>query len=138
MVDGHGRVGGCEDVYAAGDVTSFPIKQGGIAAQQAGAAARAIAADAGAPVTPEEFRPVLRGLLLTGTGARFLRSEPAGGRGDVSEVSRRLLWWPEMKVAGEYLSHYLSREAEPVRAGEPLPADAIPVEVDLTKVPGGR
>ena len=137
-VDAYGRVSGCEGVYAAGDVTSFPIKQGGIAAQQAGAAARAIAADAGAPVTPEEFRPVLRGLLLTGTGARFLRSEPAGGRGDVSEVSRRMLWWPEMKVAGEYLSHYLSREAEPVRSDEPLPADAIPVELDLTKVPGGR
>ena len=41
-------------------------------------------------------------------------------------------------MAGEHLSHYLSREAEPVRAAEPLPADAIPVEVDLTKVPGGR
>ena len=134
-VDGHGRVRGCESLFAAGDVTSFPIKQGGIAAQQADAAARAIAAGAGAPVTAEEFHPVLRGLLLTGSGARFLRAEPAGGRGDVSEVSRRMLWWPEMKVAGQYLSHYLSREAEPVRASEPLPADAIPVELDLTQVP---
>jgi sulfide:quinone oxidoreductase len=137
-VDPYGRVNGFEGVYAAGDVTAFPIKQGGIAAQQAGVAARSIAADAGAPVTREEFRPVVRGLLLTGTGARFLRSEPAGGSGDVSEVSRRMLWWPEMKVAGEHLSHYLSREAEPVRAAEPLPADAIPVEVDLTEAPGGR
>ena len=124
-------------MYAAGDVTVFPIKQGGIATQQADAAARAIAAEAGAPVTPEEFRPVLRGLLLTGKGARFLRSEVAGGRGDVSEVSRRMLWWPEMKVAGEYLSHYLSREAEPVRPADPLPADAIPIEVDLSEIPSG-
>ncbi len=131
-VDAYGRVTGCDAVYAAGDVTSFPVKQGGIAAQQAGAAARAIAADAGAPVTPEEFRPVLRGLLLTGKGARFLRSKPTGGGGDVSEVSRRMLWWPEMKVAGEYLSHYLSRGTEPVRPADPLPPDAIPVEVDLT------
>ena len=136
-VDGTGRVRDLDRVYAAGDVTSFPIKQGGIATQQADAAARAIAADAGAPVTAEDFRPVLRGLLLTGEGARFLRSEVAGGRGDVSEVSRRLLWWPEMKVAGRYLSHYLSREAEPVRQSEPLPPDAIPVELDLTGIPSG-
>jgi sulfide:quinone oxidoreductase len=136
-IDAHGRVRGCEDVYAAGDVTAFPIKQGGIAAQQADAAARAIAVDAGAPVTADEFRPVLRGLLLTGTGARFLRSVPAGGQGDVSEVSKRVLWWPEMKVAGQYLSHYLSREAEPVRPAEPLRADAIPVEVDFSQHAGG-
>lgn len=134
-VDGNGRVRDCEHVYAAGDVTSFPIKQGGIATQQADAAARAIAAHVGAPVKAEEFRPVLRGLLLTGEGARFLRSEVAGGQGDVSEVSRRMLWWPEMKVAGRYLSHYLSREIDPVRPAEPLPADAIPVELDLTRAP---
>ena len=29
-VDGHGRVKGVEDVYAAGDGTNFPIKQGGL------------------------------------------------------------------------------------------------------------
>ena len=134
-VDGNGRVRGCEHVYAAGDITSFPIKQGGIAAQQADAAACAIAAHAGAPVKAEEFRPVLRGLLLTGQGARFMRAEVSGGRGEASEVSRRMLWWPEMKVAGQYLSHYLSRQIEPVRPAEPLPADAIPVEVDLTQAP---
>jgi sulfide:quinone oxidoreductase len=136
-VDASGRVRDVERVYAAGDVTNFPIKQGGIATQQADAAASAIAAAAGAPVTSDEFRPVLRGLLLTGEGARFLRSEVSGGRGDVSEVSRRLLWWPEMKVAGKYLAHYLSREAEPVRPGDPLPADAIPVEVDLSEAHTG-
>ena len=37
--DGHARVHGVADVYAAGDVTAFPIKQGGIACQQADAAA---------------------------------------------------------------------------------------------------
>ena len=56
---------GVEDVYAAGDITAFPVKQGGIAAQQAEAAAESIAADAGAD-SPGPFRPVLRGLLLTG------------------------------------------------------------------------
>src|SRR5215218_203826 len=31
--DEHGRVAHLEDVYAAGDLTQFPVKQGGIAAQ---------------------------------------------------------------------------------------------------------
>ena len=136
-VDVTGRVRDTDRVYAAGDVTDFPIKQGGIATQQADAAARAIATEAGATVTAEDFRPVLRGLLLTGEGARFLRAEVSGGRGDASKVSRRLLWWPEMKVAGRYLSHYLSREAEPIQPADPLPADAIPIEVDLSEISSG-
>ena len=43
-VDRHGRVQGVQDVYAAGDATHFPIKQGGLACQQADAAAESIAA----------------------------------------------------------------------------------------------
>jgi sulfide:quinone oxidoreductase len=78
-VDGRCRVGTEVDVYAAGDATQYPLKQGGIAAQMADVAAAEIAALAGAPVEPEPFKPVLRGLLLTGTAARFLRSE-LGGR----------------------------------------------------------
>ena len=135
--DQHGHVRGCEDVYAAGDVTDFPVKQGGIATQQADTAARAIAVRAGAPVEAEPFRPVLRGLLLTGDGARFMRSQIAGGHGDSSDVSTRMLWWPETKVAGQYLSHYLSRGTEPVRPADPLPADAVPVEVNLTHAQSG-
>ena len=33
-VDHHGRVDGLDGVYAAGDATNFPIKQGGLATQQ--------------------------------------------------------------------------------------------------------
>ena len=62
-VDLHGRVRGLEDVYAAGDATTCPIKQGGVAAQQADAAAEAIAARLGRDLDPRPFRPVLRGLL---------------------------------------------------------------------------
>ena len=65
-MDLHGLVHGEQDVYAAGDATESPIKQGGVATQQADAAAEAIAARAGAEVDPQPFRPVLRGLLLTG------------------------------------------------------------------------
>ena len=38
--DAHGRVLGMRDVFAAGDATAFPIKQGGLAAQQADARCR--------------------------------------------------------------------------------------------------
>ncbi len=42
--DSLGRVEGLTDVYAAGDMTAFPIKQGGLAAQQADLIAHHIAA----------------------------------------------------------------------------------------------
>jgi len=37
-VDAHGRVPDVPDVFAAGDATTFPLKQGGLACQQADAA----------------------------------------------------------------------------------------------------
>ena len=43
-VDEYGQVEGVADVYAAGDGTDFPVKQGGLATQQADAAAEHIAA----------------------------------------------------------------------------------------------
>jgi sulfide:quinone oxidoreductase len=109
--DRNGRVDGLIDVYAAGDATAFPIKQGGIAAQQAVAAAQAIAADAGADVTPQPFEPVLRGLLLTGADERYLRSEVRGGAGQTSSVAEQPLWWPPGKLAAHYLTPYLARLA---------------------------
>ena len=98
--DAHGAVPGTEAVWAAGDGTAFPLKQGGLAAQQADAAAAAIAAFLGADVQPEPFRPVLRGLLLDPAGARFLDSR----RGDLPKTP---LWWPPNKVAARHLNDYL-------------------------------
>jgi sulfide:quinone oxidoreductase len=109
-VDAHGRVPGLEGVWAAGDCVAFPIKQGGIAAQQADAAARSIAARAGADVDPEPFRPVLRGVLLTGRGRRWIRRH-LDTAGDHGEAQRRALWWPPTKVAGAYLAPYLAMTA---------------------------
>ena len=130
-VDPLGQVHGLADLYAAGDVTAGSIKQGGVATQQADTVAAAIAARFGAAVKPEPFRPVLRGTLLTGDGARFMRSEVAGGAGERFEVSAQILWWPEGKIAGRHLSHYLARRAHPIEPEKPLPADAIPVDVEL-------
>jgi sulfide:quinone oxidoreductase len=59
-IDEHCCVNGMSDVYAVGDATSFPIKHGGVTAEQADTAAEAIASRAGAPITPRPFRPVLR------------------------------------------------------------------------------
>ena len=107
-VDLHGRVQGEQDVYAAGDATNSSIKQGGVASQQADAAAEAIAARAGAAVDPQPFRPVLRGLLLTGSTPRYMRAEVSGGRGEDWRVSDHALWWPPSKIAGKRLAPYLA------------------------------
>ncbi|HEY6835127.1 MAG TPA: FAD-dependent oxidoreductase [Gaiellaceae bacterium] len=99
------RVGGEPDVFAAGDATQFPLKQGGIATQQADTAAAGIAALAGAPVEPEPFKPVLRGLLMTGMAPRYLRSEPGGTS---SDVDTEPLWWPPAKIVGKHLAPFLA------------------------------
>jgi sulfide:quinone oxidoreductase len=133
--DPFGRVLGLEDagVYAAGDATAFPVKQGGLAAQQADAAAELIAAEADAPVDPTPFRPVLRGLLLTGSEPSYLRAEISGGRGETSVTDAEPLWWPPGKIAGKYLAPHLaslgSLDPEPER---PEGDGHLTVEVELT------
>ena len=105
--DPHGRVPGLPDVYAAGDLTSFPIKQGGLAAQQADAAAEAIVA----PLVgrePRPFRPVLRALLLTGGRRAYLQVAPTGGSGETSTAAEEPLWRPAGKIAGKYLAPFLA------------------------------
>jgi sulfide:quinone oxidoreductase len=117
-------------------MTAFPIKQGGIAAQQADAAAEWIAALAGAEIEPRPFRPVLRGLLLTGLRPRFLRSDVLAGS---SEVDMEPLWWPPGKIAGRYLAPFLAEHLG--LSTEPPPglldeSAACDVEVELG-VPDG-
>ena len=116
-IDRHCAVPGVRRVYAAGDATAFPLKQGGIASQQADAAAAAIAAELGAIERAEAFRPVLRGLLLTGAEPRYLRA-PAGG--EISEVSYQPLWWPPGKIAGRHLAPYLAAPDDPALTRVPL------------------
>ena len=106
-VDEHCLVEGLADVYAAGDGTSSPIKQGGLAAQQADAAAEHLAASLGADVDPKPFDPVLRGELLTGSDSLKMLHRLAD-EDDPGEVSPDFLWWPRKKVAGRYLSAWLA------------------------------
>jgi sulfide:quinone oxidoreductase len=120
-VDLHGRVVGEPAVYAAGEVTSFPLRQGGLATQQADAAAEAIAAALGLHEDPAPFSPVLRGRLLTSGAPLYLQSRPSGQ----SLASTRALWSPPEKIAGRYLAPYLAT-ARPGRiAAAPL-AERVP------------
>jgi sulfide:quinone oxidoreductase len=128
--DPSGRVIGLHDVYAAGDVTTFPVKQGGLAAQQARAAAETIAAEAGADIGPEPFRPILRGLVLTGSVPHYLRAELAGGSGDSSVASAEPLWWPAAKIVGRHFAPLLADRADVVLT-QPARADALPPDVEL-------
>ncbi len=105
--DPHGRVPGLRDVYAAGDLTSFPIKQGGLAAQQADAVAETIVARLDGR-DPAPFRPVLRALLVTGGRPTFLRVELVGGSGETSTATAEPLWQPAGKIAGEHLGPFLA------------------------------
>ena len=129
--DTHGRVPGLDDVFAAGDATSFPVKQGGLAAQQADAVAEAIAASLGADIDPQPFRPVLRGVLLTGGPARYLRADISGEAGDDAIISDEALWWPPNKLTGRYLAPYLSRQTGEASDVMPREEHAIPVETAL-------
>ncbi|HET9736674.1 MAG TPA: FAD-dependent oxidoreductase [Solirubrobacteraceae bacterium] len=129
--DRHGRLPGCSGVFAAGDATAFPIKQGGLAAQQADAVAEAIAATVGVDIDPQPFRPVLRGVLLTGAAARYLRADISGGAGDDSTISTEPLWWPPNKLCGRYLAPYLSRQTGDGAKVMPQQRDGVSAEACL-------
>lgn len=106
--DGQMQVEGLDDVWAAGDATALPIKQGGLAAQQADIAASAIAARAGADVEVEPFRPMLRAALITGDTPDFMQApvgNPDAGIASVGSVR----WAPRMKLSANHLGPYLAR-----------------------------
>jgi sulfide:quinone oxidoreductase len=121
-----GGVLGLTDIYAAGDLTQSPIKQGGLATQQADTVASAIAADAGAPVQPTPYKPVLRGLLLTGLVPRFLRSDDSTSIADTQP-----LWWPPAKIVGRYLSPFLAQHLGLASTPVQPPHDTVEVEIAL-------
>lgn len=109
--DHHGRVLGLDDVYAAGDVTAFPVKQGGLASQQADAIAELIASEVEPGIEPRPFDPVLRGVLWTGEGRKYLLGRLAPGHGERSTLTDEPPW-PEQegKIISRYLSDFLAEE----------------------------
>jgi sulfide:quinone oxidoreductase len=119
-VDGFGRVVGTERIWAAGEVTSFPVRQAGIAAQQALAVAASIAAEAGAAVESSPFRPSISGLI---------RSPAQAGSSNGSTT----LWWPPEQLAGEHLSAHIGAKL----AFEP-PSDDASIAISVELGPDGR
>lgn len=115
-VDPYGRVVGEPSVYAAGEATSFPLRQGGLAAQQADAAAETIAATCAGGEQPQAFMPVLRGRLMTSGAPVYLQARPSGQ----SLASHRAMWSPPEKVAGRYIAPYLATARPPNLAAAAL------------------
>jgi sulfide:quinone oxidoreductase len=115
-------------VFAAGDATDFPVKHGGIGAQQADTAAAGIAHLAGAVERPPPLKPAIRGMLLTGDRPLYFVAQVVSGLGWSSEVYDRPPWPAEHKVVAEELGPYLAdldRESRPCvtnHAGDPEPA----------------
>jgi len=106
-IDRHARVLDVDDVFAAGDAAGFSVKHGGIACQQADAAAEAIAAQAGADIDPQPFKPVLRGVLLTERRSEFMRRDVGEERDDKAKMMPAPLWWPPTKIAGRELARHV-------------------------------
>jgi len=111
-VDAYARVRDVERVWAAGDGTDHPIKQGGVAAQLADTAAQGIAALAGVPIDVRVSEPIVEGVLMTGGTARYLRGGPgADGESVFAELTQNAA---PPKIAARYLGPHLSGR---VRAG---------------------
>jgi sulfide:quinone oxidoreductase len=109
--DERGRVRELAGVLAIGDVTSFPVKQGGLATQQADAAAAVLAARAGADVALDPARRVLRSRLLGAAEPLYLQAElDAAGRPipGTSAVSGEPPWWPGAKLFGRHLTPWMA------------------------------
>ena len=106
-VDGYGRVPGVDRVWAVGDMTTRPLKQGGLAAQQADVAAADIASQiAGGDVEVHPYEPKLQGMLLTGADPLYLAAAiPIAG--------------PQQKVVGAHLGPYLEALDGPVAPVRP-------------------
>lgn len=107
-VTGDFAVEGLDGVHAIGDAAAYPVKQGGLATQQADTVAAILArrADVDVPLRPYEGR--LRAMLLTGAAPLYLSARLIGGASARSEVARRCPWWPPEKVAALHLTPFLT------------------------------
>lgn len=120
-VDDHGRVHDLPGVYAVGDAATFPLKQGGLAAQQADLVAALIAREAGCDVPEPQPHPVLRAILLTGGEPLFLEAAIAGGETMTSRVHARCPWSPPHKIAARHLAPYLADHESAYATTAPRP-----------------
>jgi sulfide:quinone oxidoreductase len=120
-VDEYGRVVGLERVYAAGDVSSHPFKQGAFATQQADTVAEAVAAAAGAGADPRPFDAIMRAVLWAGQSPRYLCGRKGDGDDGSSGPSARHL---ELLHNGRLTARYLTPLVDSLVAGSDTYAGA--------------
>jgi hypothetical protein len=128
-----GRVEGAQRTWAAGDGIDAPLKFGGLATQQARVAVVGIARLAGVDDPPDPGEPVVEGRLLVG-GRRGHRLRPSG------DAKSAPLWWPQGKVAGEYLPRWLAEHgfAPPPTASPSPPDEGIPIRRNVRAMAGAE
>ncbi|WP_320668608.1 FAD-dependent oxidoreductase [Patulibacter defluvii] len=147
-LDGHGfvrvderfAVPGHERVHAIGDAAAYPLKQGGLATQQADAVAAAIAARVGARRPPYVLAPRLRAILWTGGEPLYLLATMIGADTVDSQVARRCPWWPPEKIAAVHAAPFLADVDELGVAGaidQLPPAGRVPLAAPVIHATAG-
>jgi sulfide:quinone oxidoreductase len=106
-VDAGFAVLGAPGAWAIGDAADYPVKQGGLAAQQADTVAASVARAAGATVPPHPFAGRIRATLWTGEAPLYLSVDLRDGEPVASDASERARWWPTDKVAGTHIAPFL-------------------------------
>ena len=113
-VDGDGRVAGIPDVYAAGDITNFPVKQAGLATQHGDLVADAIARQFGIAPPERRSQRLLQARLVGAPDPIYLRAElDASGRATLATLARVATEdeSAQPKVFSHLLSPYLAEHA---------------------------
>lgn len=109
QVDEYGRVPGMDNVFAAGDITDFPIKQGGIASQQADAVVGALMEYFGAGTAIHGFEPALRGLLLSPQGWDSIQAPFRAEDNPAGTLRKRTFVQITEKIFSKHLSGRLTQ-----------------------------
>ncbi len=94
-------------IFAAGDATDLPVKQGGLGAQQADVAAAGIAHLAGVGPTPERLRPRIDATLLTAAKPLYLSAYLIDGQGWQASLHDEPPWPAGEKLIAAELGAYL-------------------------------
>ena len=109
-VDGSFAVVGRPGVHAIGDAAESPVKQGGLAAQQADLVAARIAARAGIPTPEVPAHLTLRATLITGerrSDRLYLSGPLIGGEVVDTTVTDTPPAWADQKIAATRLTPFL-------------------------------
>jgi sulfide:quinone oxidoreductase len=98
-------------IFAAGDATNLPVKQGGISAQQADTAAAGMVHLAGLGPAAQPLRPRIDATLLTGAAPLYVSAHVIDGQGWRATFHDRPPWPAGEKLIAEELGPYLRTAA---------------------------